>query len=156
MTEHKGFALLSGKESLADAGDMGLILRWNNPLEGEMATHSSILAWVILWTEEPGGYSQWHCKKSDATDQLSIHAKILFQFSSFSCVRPFATPWTTACQTSLPITNSQSLLKLMSIESTVSSNHLILCCPLLFLTSIFPSIRVFSSKSVLRIRWPKY
>ena len=82
MTEHKGFALLSGKESLADAGDMGLILRWNNPLEGEMATHSSILAWVILWTEEPGGYSQWHCKKSDATDQLSIHAKILFQFSS--------------------------------------------------------------------------
>ena len=84
LTEHKGFALLNGKESLADAGDMALILGWNDPLEGEMATHSSILAWVIPWTEEPGGYSQWHCKESDTTDQLSTHAKILFQFSSIA------------------------------------------------------------------------
>ena len=66
------------------------------------------------------------------------------------------TPWTAAHHASLSITNSQSLLKLMSIVSVMPSNHLILCCPLLLLPSIFPSIRVFSSESVLRIRWPKY
>ena len=80
------------------------------------------------------------------------------QFSSFqslSHVRFFATPWIAACQASLSITNSQSLLKLMSIESVMLSNHLILCCPLL-LPLIFPSIRVFSNESALRIRWPKY
>ena len=66
------------------------------------------------------------------------------------------TPWTTACQTSLSFTISQSLLKLMSIESMMPSNHLILCCPLLLLPSILSSIRVFSSESVLHIRWPKY
>ena len=73
-----------------------------------------------------------------------------------SCVQCFATPWNAACQTSLSITNSRSLLKLMSIKLVMSSNHLILCWPLLLLSSIFPSIRVFSNKSVLRIRWPKY
>ena len=66
------------------------------------------------------------------------------------------TPWTAAHQASLSITNSQSSLKLMSIESVMPSNHLILCHPLLLLPSIFPSIRVFSSESALRIRWPKY
>ena len=65
-------------------------------------------------------------------------------------------PWTAACQASLSITNSQSLLKLMCIESVMPSNHLILCHPLLLLPSISPSIRVFSKESVLRIRWPKY
>ena len=75
---------------------------------------------------------------------------------SLSCFCLFATPWTAACQASLSITNSQSLLKLMSIESVMRSNHLILCCPLLLLPSIFPSIRVFSNESVLRIRWLKY
>ena len=81
------------------------------------------------------------------------------QFSSvqlLSRVRLFATPWTTACQASLSITNSQSLPKLMSIESVMPSNHLILCHPLLLLPSIFPSIRVFSNESALRIRWPEY
>ena len=73
-----------------------------------------------------------------------------------SCVWLFATPWTAACQASLTITNSQSLLKLMSIESVMPSNHLILCHPFLLLPSIFPSIRVFSNESVLCIRWPKY
>ena len=68
----------------------------------------------------------------------------------------FATPWTIACQASLFFTISQSLCKLMSIESVMPSNHLILCCPLLLLPSIFPSIRVFSNESVLHIRWPKY
>ena len=73
---------------------------------------------------------------------------------SFSHVQLFATPWTTACQASLSFTNSQNLLKLMSIESEMPSNHLILCH--LLLPSIFPSIRVFSNESALRIRWPKY
>ena len=75
---------------------------------------------------------------------------------SLSHVQLFATPWTAACQASLFITNSQSLLKLMPIESMMPSNHLIPCCPLLLLPSIFPSIRVFSKESALRIRWPKY
>ena len=81
------------------------------------------------------------------------------QFGSvqlLSRVRLFATPWTTAHQTSLSITNSQSLLKLMSIESVMPSNYLIFCRPLLLPPSIFPSIRVFSNESVLCIRWPKY
>ena len=73
-----------------------------------------------------------------------------------NCVWLFVTPWTVARQASLSITNSQSLLKLMSIESMMPSNHLILCHPLLLLPSIFPSIRVFSNESALRIRWPKY
>ena len=81
------------------------------------------------------------------------------QFSSVQLlirVCLFATPWTAACQASLSITNSQSLLKLMSIESVMLPNHLILCCPLLLLPSIVPSIRVFSNQSVLHIRGPNY
>ena len=81
------------------------------------------------------------------------------QFSSlqlFSRVRLLATPWIAACQASLSITNSRSSLKLMSTESVMPSNHLILCCPLLLLSSIFTSIRVFSNESALCIRWPKY
>ena len=74
----------------------------------------------------------------------------------FSRVQLFATPWTAAHQASLSITNSRSLLKLMSIESAMPSNHLILCHPLLLPPSIFLSIRVFSNELVLHIRWPKY
>ena len=84
---------------------------------------------------------------------------LLVQFSSIqslSRVQLFATPWTTARQASLSITNFQSLPKLLSIELVMPSNHLILCCPLLLLPSIFPRIRVFSSESALHIRWPKY
>ena len=77
-------------------------------------------------------------------------------FSSVSCVWLFVTPWTVAHQASLSITNSWSLLKLMSIESVIPSSHLILCHSLLLPASIFPSIRVFSNKSVLCIRWSKY
>ena len=73
-----------------------------------------------------------------------------------SRVRLFATPWSAARQASLSVTNSQSLLKLMSIELVMPSNHLILCHPLLLLPSIFPSIKVFSNESALHIRWPKY
>ena len=83
----------------------------------------------------------------------------ILQFSSvqlLSRVQLVVTPWTAACQASLSITNSRSLPKLMSIKSVMPSNHLILCHPLLFLPSIFPSIRVFSNKSALHIRWPNY
>ena len=73
-----------------------------------------------------------------------------------SCIQLFATPWTAARQVSLSITNSWSLFRLIPIESVMPSNHLILCRPLLFPPSIFPSIRVFSNESVLPIRWPKY
>ena len=73
-----------------------------------------------------------------------------------SHVRLFATPWTAARQASLSITNSWSLLNLISIKLVMPSNHLVLCRPLLLLPSVFPSIRIFSNESVLRIRWPKY
>ena len=79
------------------------------------------------------------------------------QFSqSLSHVWLFVTPWTAAHEASLPITNSRSLLKLMSIKSVMPSNYLILCHPLFLLPSILPSIRVFSNESALHIRWPKY
>ena len=84
---------------------------------------------------------------------------LVHQFSSvqsFSCVQLFATPWIAARQASLSITNSWNVLRLTSIESVMPSNHLILCCPLLLLPSIFPSIRVFSNQSALHIRWPEY
>ena len=87
---------------------------------------------------------------------------LLFPFYRFSSVQLlshlqlFVTPWTAARQASLSCTTSQSLLKLMSIESAMPSNHLVLCHPLLLLPSVFPSDRVFSNESALRIRWPKY
>ena len=91
---------------------------------------------------------------------INLMSQVLFssvQFSSvqsLSRVRLFATPWTAACQTSLSITSSWSLLKVMSIELVMPSSHLILCCPLLLLPPIPPSIRVFSNESALHIRWP--
>ena len=88
--------------------------------------------------------------------QACVSFRNCFLVQSLSCVQLFVTPWTAACQASLSITNCRSLLKLMSIESVILSNHLILSRPLLFLPSIFPSIRVFSSESALPIRWPKY
>ena len=93
------------------------------------------------------------------TDDGANGSNISVQFSSvqsLSRVRLFAAPWTAARQASLSITNSQSLLKLMSIEWVMPSNHLILCHPLLLPPSIFPSVRVFSNESALHIRWPKY
>ena len=96
-------------------------------------------------------------KNAQTTAQLhSSHT--LASSVQFSCsvIWLFVTPWTAAHQASLSITNSWSLLKLMSIESVMPSNHLILCHPLLLLPSIFPSNRVFSNESVLCIRWPKY
>ena len=87
---------------------------------------------------------------------VSFFTTVWSSVQSLSCVQLFATPWTAACQASLTITNSRNLPKLMSIELVMPSNHLILCCPLLLLPSIFPNIRVFSNESALPIRWPKY
>ena len=90
---------------------------------------------------------------------VSFQRQMLLTFSSVQSlnrIQLFATPWTAACQASLSSTNSWSLLKLISIESMMPSNHLILCHPLLLPPSTFPSIRVFSNESVLSIRWPKY
>ena len=96
--------------------------------------------------------------QSGKTCHIKLHGKQCGYSSVqlFSHVRLPATPWTPACQASLSITNFQSLPKPMSIESMMSSNNLILCCPLLLLPSIFPSIKVFSNESVLHMRWPKY
>ena len=125
-----------------------------------MAIHSSILAWKTPWAEEPG-YSPWDHKESDAIERLSTHMQevnyLKNQFSSVPQSGPtFVTPWTAGPHASLSITNSWSLVKLMSIELVRPSNHLILCHPLFLLPSIFPSIRVFSDESALHIRWPKY
>ena len=88
---------------------------------------------------------------------MGVHSSNQFSSGqSLSHVQLFVTPWTSAHQASLSITNSRSLLKFMSLELVMPSNHLILCCPLLLLPSIFPSIRVFSNESALCIRWPKY
>ena len=96
--------------------------------------------WVSCWIL----YSPSHQERINQSVQLLSHVQL------------FATPWSAACQASLFITNSWSLLKFTSIESVMSSNHLILCHPLLLLPSNFPSIRVFSSESDFGIRWPKY
>ena len=85
-----------------------------------------------------------------------LYITSLVVVQSLSHVWLFATPWTAARQASLSITNSRSLLNFMSIDSVMPSNHLILCRPLLLLPSVFPSIRVFSSESVLPIMWSKY
>ena len=108
-------------------------------------------------------YAHWgiyHCKESMSETWWKVPKgkKVKWIFSSvqsLSRVRLFATPWTTACQASLSITNSRSPPKPMSIQSVMPSNHLILSRPLLLLPSIFPSIRVFSNESALHIRWPK-
>ena len=112
----------------------------------------------VFWPGEFHGlYSPQGCKESDTTEQLSLLLSFKSHYSlgdssvqSLSGIWLFATPWTAEHQASLSITNSQSLLKLMSIESVIPSNHLILCRPLLLPPSIFPSIRVFSSESVVR------
>ena len=103
--------------------------------------------WVLFYGEANRDF-KWSC------DMVLCCAVSSVQ--SISHVQIFATPWTAAHQASLSITNSRSLLKLMSIESVKPSNHLIVCHPLLLLPSIFPSIRVFFNESVLCIRWPKY
>ena len=109
--------------------------------------HKSRKGWIVNHTCPPPPHTHPY--------HVYTHTYTHTSVQSLSRVRPFATPWTAACQASLSITNSQSLLKLMSIGSVMLSNHLIPCHPLLLLP-IFPSIRVFSNESVLHIRWPKY
>ena len=114
-----------------------------------MANYSSILAWEIHGERSLACYSPWgHRVRHDSVTQFS-------SVQSLSRVQLFATPLTAASQASLSITNSWNLLRLMFTESVMPSNHLILCCPLLDLPSIFPNIRVFSNESVLCIRGPK-
>ena len=110
---------------------------------------------IIYWVEFPTLYSRSFLLTYFILICRTIHILISL-VQSLMHAQLFATPWTAAYQASLSITNSQSLLKLISIELVVPPNHLILCRPLLLLPSIFPSIRVFSSESVLCIRWPKY
>ena len=147
-----------------------------------MTTHSIILAWRLPGTEEPSGLSSVgsHRVEHDWSDLAAAAARsflgqilefwftlakiILIAFiihcfssvQSLSRVQLLATPWIAARQASLSLTNSRSSLKLTSIELVMPSSHLILCCPLLLLPPILPSIRVFSSESTLRMRWPKY
>ena len=113
----------------------------------EKATHFNILAWEISWSEDPGRPQSMGVTKSQTWLGSSVQLLSRVQLCD---------PWTAALQASCPSTHSQSLLKLMSIGSVMTSNHLILCRPLLLPPSIFPSIRVFSNESALCIRWPKY
>ena len=128
------------------------------------------IPWIKKWQHPPvfllgkfhgqrrlAGYNQWSCKELDTTECKGTHTHThththAVQSSHSVGSESFATPWTAAFQASLSITNSQSLLKLMSLELVMPSNHLNLCHPILLLPSIFPSIRVFSNESVLPIR----
>ena len=105
-----------------------------------------IMSWTRAFQQKKLGQLNW------------VFPKVQFSSVQFSCsvMSNSATPWTAARQASLSITNSQSLPNLNSIELMMPSNHLILCCPLHLLPSIFPNIRVFSNESALHIRWPKY
>ena len=125
--------------SIVTASHMWLLSTWNVTSQ---KCHV-LYVWSTLWIFKDVAW------KTDCKRYLSI------QFSHCH-VQLFATPWTVVRQASLSTTNSQSLLTLMSIETVMSSNHLILCHPLLLLPAIFPSIRVFSKESVLHIRWPEY
>ena len=107
------------------------------------------------WTEEPGGLQSIRSQRPRHNWATNLSHQ-LSSVQLLSHVRLFVTPWTTAHQASLSITNSRSLLKLMPIESVMPPSHLILCHPLLLLLPIPPSIRVFSNESTLRMRWPKY
>ena len=103
------------------------------------------------------GHNKGFIKLSNGIETAGIFLSLSsIQFSPLSCVRLFVTPWAAACQASLSITNSRSLLKLMSIQSVMPSNNLTLCGPLFLLPPIFPSIRVFSNESIFHIKWPKY
>ena len=126
-----------------------------------MATHASVLPRIIPWTEDHGGLQPMRSQQQDMTQRLNHH-RYSVQFSRsvvFNSLQPRGLqhtrpPCPSPAPGSCPVV--MSILKLMSIELVMPSNHLILCCPLLLLPSIFPSIRVFSNESVLHIRWPKY
>ena len=114
--------------------------------------------WFSEWTkmEKRPGYPLFLLKKNFFLLFSTLFLMSISSVQSLSRVQLFETPWTAAHQASMSITNSRSLLKLMSVDLVMPSNHLILCLPLLLLPSIFPSIRVFPNESVLPIRWPEY
>ena len=123
-------------------------------LEKPSTGTSPMTQWLRLYSPNTEGPSSLACQGTrSCMPQLKIPVSSV---QSLSRVQLFATPWTAARQASLSITNSQSLLRLIFIASVITSNHLILCHPLLLLPSIFPSIRVFSNESVLHIKWLKY
>ena len=137
-------------------GERGLVsvheFEWTHPLSG------IYLCWSI-WNQVSWHFTQKYLSTNFLLIKIFSNITKSIQFSSvqsLSHVRLFATPWTAACQSSLSITNTGSPPKPMSIVLVMSSNHLILCCPLLLLPSIFSSIRVFSNESALRIRWLNY
>ena len=135
--------------------------RWLS-LAGNISKMNSEFMVVNTFGEQCWWRFFWTPRKVLRSSQAVIFCKVQGKRTTFSSVQSlshvwlFATPWTAACQASLSITNSQSLLKLMSIELVVPSNHLIPCRPLFLPPLIFSSIRVFSNESVLHIRWPKY
>ena len=133
-------------------GMWGTSLRWEVPVEGSQAAmEARWRCWVMH-----SGWSHHHSLSHTASISSWTIEGQFSSAQSFSRVRLFATPWITAHQASLSITNSRSSLRLTSIESVMLSSHLILCRPLLLLPPIPPSIRVFSNESTLRMRWPKY
>ena len=165
----------AGEESACNAGDLGLV-PWLGKSPGEGIGYPLQCSWASLvaqivknllaiqetrvpWVGKIPSRRAWQpiliFLPGESHEQRNLEGYGP-SVQSLSRVWLFVTPWTTAHQVSLSITNSQSLLKLTSIALVMPSNHLILCCPLLLMLSIFPSIRVFSNESVLCIRWPKY
>ena len=136
-----------------------LLCPWNSPGKKTRVGCHFLLQGIFPTQGSKPGLA--HCRQIlyQLSHQGSPYIPLFPLFSSvqsFNCVQLFVTPWTAVHQASLSITNSQSLLKIISIELVMPSNHLILCCPLLLMSSICPSIRVFSTDSVLHIRWPEY
>ena len=163
MVSHGASCSSVGKEFACNAGIHLQCRRprfnswvWKIPLEKEMQPTPVFLPGEFHGQRSLAGYSPWGHKESDVIEWLILSPSWKSVVQSLSHVQHFETLWTGAHQTSLSFTISQSLLKLMSNESVMPSNHLILCGPLFFLSSIFRSIRVFSNESTLCIRWPKY
>ena len=147
----KGCQRIRWSDSITDSMNMNLSKLWKI-MENRGSWYATVLEVTKSWTWLSNWTASCHyitgCRPSK-----NVH---VFVVQSLSHVQLFVTPWTATRQVSLSFTTSWSLLKLMSTESVMSSNHLILCHPLLFLPSIFPSIRDFSNESALPIRWPKY
>ena len=136
---------------------------WKYREAGHAAIHgvAKSRTWLSDWTTTNIQVNKgWRCSENRCITEQTVkgHPRAMSCHHQFSCccMWLFATPWTAACHALLSISNSQSLLKLISFESVIPSNHLALYCPLLLQPSIVPSIRVFSNESVLPIRWPQY